>query len=148
MYRSLSSTRVAEDYNINVGSPSSKSPGLRVSVSNEELPVYDPVSEMAKKERSRIKFAENAVHVIPFVLLLCAIILWVFSNPDVDVGIKNDSIAARIKGLSLEGDEIDEITTNNLLPTLEFGELEHSRKQAKDHKAIRRTKAKSKFKSR
>ena len=81
MYRSLSSTRVADDYNINVGSPSSKSPGLRVCVSNEELPLYDPVSELTKKERSSTKFAENAVHLIPFLLLLCAIILWAFSNP-------------------------------------------------------------------
>ena len=66
---------------------------------------------------------------------------------DVDVGITNDSIAARIRGLTLEGDEIDEINPNNLLPTLDFGELEHSRKQATDHKALRRTKAKSKSKS-
>lgn len=33
-----------------------------------ELPAYDPTMEMAKKEK-RNKFAENAVHAIPLVLI-------------------------------------------------------------------------------
>ena len=61
-----------------------------------------------------------------------------------DVGIRNDSIAARIKGMTLEGDEIDEVAADNFFPTSDLGELEHSRKKAKDHKVLRRTKAKSK----
>lgn len=56
--------------------------GMRISPLPEEkeLPTYDPIVEMANKEK-RIKFAENAVHVIPFLLMLCAFTLWFFSNP-------------------------------------------------------------------
>ena len=45
------------------------------------LPKYDPRSEFAKKEVFREKAAENAVHLIPLVLVLCAAILWFFSDP-------------------------------------------------------------------
>lgn len=45
------------------------------------LPTYDPIADLAKKERARVKLAENAVHLIPFVLIACALILWLFSNP-------------------------------------------------------------------
>ncbi|KAJ6942870.1 hypothetical protein NC652_008616 [Populus alba x Populus x berolinensis] len=48
---------------------------------HHELPTYDPASHVAKKERSRLRSAENAIHVIPLVLALCAIILWFFSTP-------------------------------------------------------------------
>jgi cbb3-type cytochrome oxidase subunit 3 len=85
MYRSASWSRVCDDqYFMHGSSPSPNEPAsLRLTPSFEgnELPVYDPIAELAKKERARVKFAENAVHVIPFVLLLCAIILWLFSNP-------------------------------------------------------------------
>ncbi|CAK7356295.1 unnamed protein product [Dovyalis caffra] len=46
----------------------------------QELPTYDPLSHVGKKERSRLRSAENAIHVIPLVLVLCAIVLWFFSN--------------------------------------------------------------------
>ncbi|KAM1020504.1 hypothetical protein ACFX2I_041739 [Malus domestica] len=110
MHRSASWSRVADEYFMHsTSSPSAgKGPsGLRVSVSFDQggdLPMYDPIAELAKKERSRVKFAENAVHVIPFVLLFCAFVLWFFSNPDVYVRIKTDPIAARIEGLTLEGE--------------------------------------------
>jgi len=48
---------------------------------HQELPTYDPASHVAKKERSRLRSAENAIHVIPLVLALCAIVLWFFSTP-------------------------------------------------------------------
>ncbi|ESQ40685.1 hypothetical protein EUTSA_v10015492mg [Eutrema salsugineum] len=90
MYRSASWNRVTEDYS---------------GVDEDEPAPYDPAGqEMTKKEKSRGKFAENAVHIIPFVLLACALVLWFFSNPDVDVGVKGESIAARIEGLTIEGD--------------------------------------------
>ncbi|KAH7549671.1 hypothetical protein JRO89_XS13G0064800 [Xanthoceras sorbifolium] len=47
---------------------------------DKELPTYDPLSQLAKKERSRLRFAEKAIHVIPLVVVLCAVILWFFSN--------------------------------------------------------------------
>ncbi|PQM39476.1 GTP-binding protein YPTM2 [Prunus yedoensis var. nudiflora] len=110
MHRSASWSRADEYFMHPNSSPSAgKGPsGLRVSVSfdqgGDQLPVYDPIAELAKKERSRVKFAENAVHVIPIVLLLCAFVLWFFSNPEIDVRIKTDPIAARIEGLTLEGE--------------------------------------------
>ncbi|KAF9625185.1 hypothetical protein IFM89_020052 [Coptis chinensis] len=42
--------------------------------------VHNRTSEFAKKEKLRMKFAENVVHVIPLVLLVCGLILWVLSN--------------------------------------------------------------------
>ncbi|KAM1575436.1 hypothetical protein ACFX15_031321 [Malus domestica] len=44
------------------------------------LPTYDPLSHVARKERRRIRSAENAIHLIPVLLVLCAIVLWFFSN--------------------------------------------------------------------
>ncbi|OMO94803.1 Small GTPase superfamily [Corchorus capsularis] len=105
MYRSASWSRVADDY---YTSPKAAGTGLRMSSSvegNSELPMYDPALETAdKKEKSKAKFAENAVHLIPLVLLFCALILWFFSNPDVEVGTKVDSVAAKIEGLTIDGD--------------------------------------------
>ena len=84
MYRSSSWSRVSDDY-YSTPMAAGTGTGLRMSSSgeeNDELPMYDPVTEMAKKEKSRDnKFAENAVHIIPLVLLVCALILWFFSNP-------------------------------------------------------------------
>ncbi|TKY51785.1 hypothetical protein E2542_SST23304 [Spatholobus suberectus] len=104
MHRSASWNRFSDDYFKHATSSPSLS-GHRSSYSmfdSNNLPTYDPIAELAKKERARVKFAENAVHVIPFVLIVCAIILWLFSNPD--VGIIGDPIGARIEGLSLEGE--------------------------------------------
>lgn len=55
---------------------------------DHQLPTYDPLSDVAKKELSRLRFAENAVHAIPLVLAFCAIVLWFFSN----AGIKLHSL--------------------------------------------------------
>ncbi|OAY30548.1 uncharacterized protein LOC110631376 [Manihot esculenta] len=97
MHRSASWNKVAVDYFLHPSQNAAA--GMRISPLPEEkeLPTYDPIVEMANKEK-RIKFAENAVHVIPFLLMLCAFTLWFFSNPDVGVGVKTDSIAARIEG--------------------------------------------------
>ncbi|KAI4351275.1 hypothetical protein L6164_005651 [Bauhinia variegata] len=119
MYRSASWSRSVpdEEYFKNVTTSPS-------TFDNNELPVYDNnVAEFAKKEKARAKFAENAVHVIPFVLLLCAITLWFFSNPD--VGIKGDTISASIEGLSLEGefDNDSDGTQTGVLPILNPGDI-------------------------
>ncbi|KAF8027352.1 hypothetical protein BT93_E0299 [Corymbia citriodora subsp. variegata] len=47
----------------------------------EQLPTCDPLSQAARKERSRLRSAENAVHAIPLLLVLCAFVLWFFSSP-------------------------------------------------------------------
>jgi hypothetical protein len=92
MHRSASWNRVADDdyfkhrmadqYYMH-SSPNEGTQGMRMSSSMEldQLPAYDPMVELAMKEKSRAKFAENAVHIIPFVLLLCGLVLWFFSNP-------------------------------------------------------------------
>ncbi|KAK9120959.1 hypothetical protein Syun_018576 [Stephania yunnanensis] len=70
MHRSASTTRASEEFIIHGSSPSSKgSPGLRSSVDADELllPMYDPLSDFAKRERQRVKLAERAIHLIPVV---------------------------------------------------------------------------------
>ena len=85
MHRSASWSRFSEDYYKHVAtSPAKATLGQRSTSSFDvnDLPVYDPpIAELAKKEKARVRFAENAVHVIPFVLLFCAFMLWFFSNP-------------------------------------------------------------------
>ncbi|KAJ6840342.1 uncharacterized protein M6B38_310765 [Iris pallida] len=45
------------------------------------LPSYDPQSEVWKKEQAKARLAENMVHLIPVVLIVCALLLWFFSHP-------------------------------------------------------------------
>lgn len=82
MYRSSSWSRVPDD-DYSHAPPPMASTILRMASyqSSEQPPSYDPVPEPSRKEKPRTKFSENAVHIIPFVLLLCAAILWFFSNP-------------------------------------------------------------------
>ncbi|KVI10079.1 uncharacterized protein LOC112501424 [Cynara cardunculus var. scolymus] len=106
MFRSVSTSRVSDDsyYSINNQSPTSKavSPALRaLALEANELPQYEPSpsSTTSKKDRfGRVRFSEKVVHLIPLVLLFCALVLWFFSNPDINMPIKNELIAARIKG--------------------------------------------------
>ncbi|KAI5399346.1 hypothetical protein KIW84_064633 [Lathyrus oleraceus] len=81
MHRSASWNRFSDDYfqHATSSSSSSLSPALRSSSNN--LPTHDPIVELAKREKARVKFSENAVHAIPLVLLLCAVILWICSSP-------------------------------------------------------------------
>ncbi|OWM79426.1 uncharacterized protein LOC116205717 [Punica granatum] len=142
MYRSSSWSRVPDDDYMHAPPPMA-STILRMASyqSGEQNPPYDPIPEPARKEKSRTKFAENAVHVIPFVLLLCAAILWFFSNPDIDVGGKGDSIAARIEGMTIEGDvdstDIDG-TQAGLLPFLELGDGDSPKRTAERHQKVSR----------
>lgn len=77
MYRSSSSARVSEEFFFN----SSSNLKSTISTETEELPTFNPQSHVAKKERNRLRSAENAIHLIPLILLLSAIVLWVFSSP-------------------------------------------------------------------
>ena len=81
MHRSASWSRSSDDYfkhATNSPSPEHRSYSM---FDGGSLLTYDTVAELAKRERALVKFAENAVHFIPLVLLVCAIILWLFSNP-------------------------------------------------------------------
>ncbi|KAL6580634.1 hypothetical protein OROMI_008658 [Orobanche minor] len=125
MYRSSSTNRFSDDhFSYYTSSPSSKVPTALRSLSQGvgELPIHEPSSEAAKKEKSRAKFAENAVHLIPLILLLCAFILWVFSNPDIDL--RGSSIAAEIEGISSEG-HLDSDGTGHL--PADLGDMDPAR---------------------
>ncbi|KAK8998721.1 hypothetical protein V6N11_084104 [Hibiscus sabdariffa] len=84
MHRSSSSSRVSDEF-FNNSSPSQSHPqNLETAPLNphHQLPLYNPLSTAAKMERSRLRSAENAIHIIPLLLLLCALILWLFSSPE------------------------------------------------------------------
>ncbi|CAO2819462.1 unnamed protein product [Amaranthus hypochondriacus] len=132
MHRSSSNTRVADDFYRNSSSFFS-SPATAIDDDNSHgngngngngnLPIYNPGSYPAKKEKSRLRSAENAIHLIPLVLVLCAIILWFSSNP-VEVVTKNPgSIGVRIEGSHTAG-AVDG-THNNLQLELEDHDLLH-----------------------
>ncbi|KAL0304043.1 UNVERIFIED_CONTAM: hypothetical protein Sradi_6272400 [Sesamum radiatum] len=125
MYRSASTNRVPDDYSYYASSPSSKVPTALKALSqrDSELPMYEPLSEAAKKEKSRARFAENAVHIIPLVLLFCGFILWFFSNPDI-VDLKGSSIGAKVEGMGIDGD-LDSDGTGHL--PVELGDLDPSK---------------------
>ncbi|GKV10808.1 hypothetical protein SLEP1_g22120 [Rubroshorea leprosula] len=78
MHRSSSSSPVSEEVFSN-SSPFQSTETTELS--RQQLPTLNPLSNAAKKERSRLRSAENAIHIIPLVLVLCAIILWLFSKP-------------------------------------------------------------------
>ncbi|KAJ0487651.1 hypothetical protein HanHA89_Chr14g0592741 [Helianthus annuus] len=89
MFRSVSTSRVSDDtyYSIYNHSPTSKavSPALRaLALEANELPQHESSSlpSTAKKDKlGRARISEKSVHIIPLILLLCALILWLFSNP-------------------------------------------------------------------
>lgn len=117
MHRSHSTSRIADEYCGNLSSAIAAGDG------DGHLPVYSPVSDVAKKEKSRLRSAENAVHLIPLVLVLSAVILWFFSNPVDVVNKKPDSVVTSVEALKVAGSmEID--GTHNSLPQLEHPELE------------------------
>ncbi|CAK9325032.1 unnamed protein product [Citrullus colocynthis] len=148
MYRSASWNRFSDEYYSHSSpspAPSSK-PGqsLRLSSSfdhGNELPTNDPVAEIVKREKARVKFAETAVHVIPLVLLLCAVVLWFFSNPEIDVGMRGETMTGRIEGLTLEGEIESEFdgTQKGTLPILD-GSFSDSTKQLHDSSTSKITK--------
>ncbi|KAJ8643099.1 hypothetical protein MRB53_004847 [Persea americana] len=102
MHRSASTSRASDEFVINISPQMKGSPGLKMAAL-DQLPTYDPLFEVSKKESSRLKWAENAVHFIPLVLIVCGFILWFFSRPAVDAN-EGTAIVARIEGLTLYGD--------------------------------------------
>ncbi|KAI3793123.1 hypothetical protein L1987_35737 [Smallanthus sonchifolius] len=111
MFRSVSTSRVSDDtyYSIYSHSPTSKavSPALRaLALEANELPQHEssPFSTLKKDKLGRPRFPEKSVHIIPLILLVCALVLWLFSNPDINMSIKNDLIAAKLKRKAVERD--------------------------------------------
>ncbi|CAH8289036.1 unnamed protein product [Eruca vesicaria subsp. sativa] len=85
MRRSASASVVSDQLSAKPPSPSPSPPRIQSSTDLEDvqllLPRYDPNSYPGKKDKSRIRSAENAIHFIPLLLILCALILWLVSNP-------------------------------------------------------------------
>ncbi|KAH0863195.1 LOW QUALITY PROTEIN: hypothetical protein HID58_080406 [Brassica napus] len=85
MRRSASGSRVSDQFSQAKPSHSrsmSRSQSVRLVEDAElHLPRYDPSSQSGKREeKSRSRSAENVVHFIPLLLVLCVIILWLFSR--------------------------------------------------------------------
>ncbi|CAN8285089.1 unnamed protein product [Cochlearia groenlandica] len=85
MRRSASASIVSDQISSTTPSSSPSPPRIITAADSEDLkfllPRYDPTSHAGKKEKSRLRFAENAIHFIPLLLILCVLILWLFSNP-------------------------------------------------------------------
>lgn len=84
MLRSSCSNRVSSEFffdSPDSQSLSSNQQGSETVLLNKQLlPICNPLSRAADKGRSRLRSAENAVHIIPFVLVFCGFILWLFSS--------------------------------------------------------------------
>ncbi|KAL8136647.1 hypothetical protein V2J09_002648 [Rumex salicifolius] len=123
MHRSSSTTRVSDEYfKVSSSSPTQGSPAgnQRLPVdgsvsSDSQLPVYSPSSYVAKRERSRTRFAENAVHLIPLILVVCAVILWFFSHP-VDLIRRSSSFVSGMDQIKAASAIDVDGTQNSLLP--------------------------------
>ncbi|XP_058074571.1 uncharacterized protein LOC131223247 isoform X2 [Magnolia sinica] len=100
MHRSGSTSRASDEFFVSMSPQIKGSPGFK-AVEIDQLPTYNPLSDIGKKETSRLRSAESAVHIIPMVLIVCAVILWFFSRP-VDLGNKGDSVVASVTGLKTD----------------------------------------------
>ncbi|KAJ6428715.1 hypothetical protein OIU84_020398 [Salix udensis] len=82
MHRSASSTRASDGFLISIEPVADESSPLKTT-DYTELPTHDPISDVIKKDLAwhHKSMGENAVHLIPVVLILCALTLWIFSRP-------------------------------------------------------------------
>ncbi|KAG8075381.1 hypothetical protein GUJ93_ZPchr0006g41956 [Zizania palustris] len=55
--------------------------GVDVDIDGVGLPTCDPQSAAGRREAARARALERAVHCIPLVLLLCALLLWLSASP-------------------------------------------------------------------
>ncbi|KAH9761943.1 protein arginine N-methyltransferase PRMT10 [Citrus sinensis] len=93
MHRSSSSTsRASDEFMVNMlpaslGVTMASSSPLLASDHDRDLPTYAniPISDATKKEMAAMhrksSLGENAIHLIPLLLIFCALILWLFSLP-------------------------------------------------------------------
>ncbi|KAL8200799.1 hypothetical protein R6Q57_012138 [Mikania cordata] len=83
MHRSSSSSRVSGDLSDH---PPPQNYRTSSDATSEVLPTYNPHSYIATKEQNQIRSAEAAIHLIPLLLVICAIILWFFSDTGLGTG--------------------------------------------------------------
>lgn len=85
MHRSSSTSLASDEFLVNLspadmGSP----PPMKAAAFIDDLPMYNTISDHATKKEIAAQHrssGENAIHLIPLVLILCGLILWIFSNP-------------------------------------------------------------------
>ncbi|CAF2122811.1 unnamed protein product [Brassica rapa] len=79
MRRSASASIVSDQLSAKAPSPSPSPPRIQSDTDSEDvqllLPRYDPNSYPGKKDKTRLRSAENAIHFIPLILIICALIL-------------------------------------------------------------------------
>ncbi|CAN7115537.1 unnamed protein product [Brassica rapa subsp. narinosa] len=79
MRRSASASIVSDQISAKAPSPSPSPPRIQSDTDSEDvqllLPRYDPNSYPGKKDKTRLRSAENAIHFIPLILIICALIL-------------------------------------------------------------------------
>ncbi|KAF7154081.1 hypothetical protein RHSIM_Rhsim01G0078400 [Rhododendron simsii] len=118
MYRTTSTPRFSDEFLVNQlppgkGSPTLKgSPSLISLLDTDDLPVHELISDADKKEipRPHKSSGENAVHLIPLVLILCALILWLFSKQPETIFCNISNTAPLVAVLFL-----DEVAANLLI---------------------------------
>ncbi|KAA8535047.1 hypothetical protein F0562_030050 [Nyssa sinensis] len=79
---SSSTARSSDEILVNLLPAAKSSPSVKSSAT-VDLPTYDSISDGSKKEVTPLykSLGENAIHLIPLVLILCGLILWFSSDP-------------------------------------------------------------------
>ncbi|XP_020599733.1 uncharacterized protein LOC110039116 [Phalaenopsis equestris] len=90
MYQMADTTRVSDEYYMSVGQVS----GIRSAAGIDHLLMYGQM-EIVKKEAARVRFAENMVHLIPVCYHHLRHGFLMFSNPNIEMMSRADSILAR-----------------------------------------------------
>ncbi|KAL5768949.1 hypothetical protein ACOSQ2_015732 [Xanthoceras sorbifolium] len=84
MHRSASTSRTSDEFLVNLlpAAAAMNSSPVKASASHD-LPIYSPISDANKKELAlhHKSMGENAIHLIPLLLIFCGFILWLFSHP-------------------------------------------------------------------
>ncbi|KAK1417269.1 hypothetical protein QVD17_26395 [Tagetes erecta] len=70
----------SDEYYINL-SPTRKS----AQQLDDNVPVYDPVSQDGMKKEHCKSSGESTIHLIPLVLIFCGFVLWFFSHPPSEI---------------------------------------------------------------
>ncbi|XP_043702914.1 uncharacterized protein LOC122653049 [Telopea speciosissima] len=103
MHRSSSTGRAFGEFNVNLPPVGKPSQGLK-TMDDDKLPLYSSTSNDTKKETSsHLKsLGENVVHLIPLLVIICWVILFLFSRP-VNIVQKPELTVERVGGLNING---------------------------------------------
>ncbi|KAJ1390198.1 hypothetical protein SESBI_37658 [Sesbania bispinosa] len=86
MHRSSSISRAPDEFFVDIsatGTLASSTLQMAASSSNGYLPIHRSVFDDTKKELIPLhgkSSGQNAIHLIPLVLIFCGLVLWIFSH--------------------------------------------------------------------